>query len=246
MEEKNIGKKTSLVRKFFKIGIVKRIFFPIYKKMVLDPIYKKRNKVFLENGLETLTVFHQCMEKYNHPYTLMFGSLLGAIREHGFIKHDLDIDTCVWWDDYSPDIENHLKEFGFEIADVTLIDDGNTGRHESYRYKGVTLDIFYIYPAVDKLPFTCDYGKQPGCSSREQCVALYGGVLPRRIELPFTRERELVDFMGIKVYIPTNAHELMRCRYGENYMIPNPDKNSSYVYPVEWPEKLGVITIYEE
>lgn len=228
----------------FKFKPLKAVVFPIYKKIFIDPGTKKRNAKFHQYALEALTEFHKCMEKNKHPYTLMFGTLLGAIREHGFIKHDLDIDTSMWWNDYTPEIEEQLKEYGFTMVHVTTVDDGKYARHECYRFKEVTLDIFYIYPPVDKLPFTCDYALQPDCATETRSIEVHGGLLPRRIELPFTRERELIPFLGIQVYIPTNAHELMRCRYGESYMTPNPDIRTNHVHPVDWYEKIGVVKLF--
>lgn len=51
---------------------------------IIDPSIAKRN----------LLDFKKILDKYQVKFLIMHGTLLGAIREHGFIKHDIDIDTC--------------------------------------------------------------------------------------------------------------------------------------------------------
>ena len=74
-----------------------------YAKKLLKPIYypikqmfaNRRNASFRKNALEVLSSFDKCMIENNYNYCLIFGTLLGAIREKGFITHDFDIDVAI-------------------------------------------------------------------------------------------------------------------------------------------------------
>jgi len=60
--------------------------------------------------LDMLTDIDSAFKKHNIRYTLMFGTLLGAVRHGGFIPWDDDIDIAVPRKDY-----NHLLEHFTEI-----------------------------------------------------------------------------------------------------------------------------------
>ena len=199
--------------------------------------------LFLDNGLEALELFDICMKTCNIPYTLAFGTLLGAVREHGFIKHDIDIDVTIWDDDRRSNQVELLHNYGFELEHSFLVENGNLGREETYVYKGVHLDIFYIYPAITKqeYPYCCDFLGR-GCFTYEGCMEKYGSVLPRRLEMPFIKKIKNCSFNGLELPIPDNAEELLTYRYGPDYMIPNPNWGiqSHNQHIIEWTDMPGI------
>ena len=211
--------------------------------IIFGPITRHRERVekaqkaayFHAHALEALKAFVDCMEAGGFKYTLAFGSILGAIREHGFIKHDIDIDTSMWIDDFSPEVVTALEKAGFTWLFCNLVDDGRLGREDTFEYNGVRIDIFYFYPAIDTYPYCCDFVLR-----KEE----KGKFMARRIEVPYKRERKKTHFEGIEVYIPENAEEICQFRYGPNYMTPDPSWNwvNELKHLVEWKDKLDVTT----
>lgn len=182
----------------------------------------KRVRQFHKYGLEALEVFNKCMNENGHKYTLAFGTLLGAVREHGFIPHDNDIDLAMWIDDYTPKLIQNLKRYGIKRKHTYTIEGGKIGREDSFSYKGVQLDIFYFYKDDQGQAYCCDFIAFPGASCMNDSIKKYGGLQPRKLLLPLGEELTTIDFKGLKVSIPSNYHELLSFRYGDNYMTPIP------------------------
>ena len=236
---------TEIAHRAAKNRIVKEIlrpFYSLYQQMNRN----KRNRVFRKNGLEALVQFDRCMQEKGLFYTLAFGTMLGAIREHGFINHDLDIDVSMFIEDYSDDLASYLGDYGFRLHHSFLVDDGLLGREETYLFKGVSIDIFFFYPAIDYYPYCCDFQMYNDTSTFRESMKKYGRVLPRRIELPMRKERKKVSFEGVPLFVPQNAEEILSFRYGDDYMTPNPkwEVNSHDLHIVEWKEKKGLFVDY--
>lgn len=45
--------------------------------------------------MDVIQEFDEVMTSNSYRYFLIFGSMLGAVREHGLIKHDMDLDTAM-------------------------------------------------------------------------------------------------------------------------------------------------------
>lgn len=206
---------------------LKPIGSPIWRKLYTEPLENKRRKKFLENGLTLLTHFDEVMQRANIPYSLVFGTLLGAVRDNGFIKHDLDIDVAVWGDSDAHQIEKVLINSGFQLYKRIEVDNGVFGREETYIYNGVSIDLFYFYDFDNDLKYTTVFVPFDDCKTFDDSLKRYGGLLPIQLILPLDVQVRYIPFLGINVPIPINAIEFLVARYGENWRIPDP----TFVYP---------------
>lgn len=234
-----------IANKAAKIPGVKPLLKPAYywyKKR----IEKQRNMHFRANALDALKLFDKLLTDSGFEYTLAFGTLLGAVREKGFIKHDLDIDVAMWAEDWNPHLRTCLEAGGFKLAHSFEIEEGKWGREETYVYNDIPIDIFYFYPMIDLYPYCCDFLGYSDAPTYRMCNEKYGGARPRRIEIPMEHERVLTKFEDTVFYIPRNAHEILSFRYGDSYMIPNAKWtiNSNNAHIIEWKEKKGIYKEY--
>lgn len=235
-----------LALRFRESELARKLFKYSYHKL-LDLRKSNRRKRFHKYGLELIERFHQCMVDKNVPYTLAFGTLLGAVREKTFIAHDLDIDVSIWYEDYSPELRIYLSEYGFKLLHSYSVDDDRVGKEETYIYKGVTIDIFYFYNEDMRLPYCCDFIQFPGTNSILDSIRKKGGLLPRKIYIPLSKKRKIIDFQNIQLYVPENYEEILTFRYGNDYMIPNrnwsPVEDNPNIVEIE--NSLGVMIRYK-
>ena len=225
-----------------KIPLIKTILKPLYYRYK-DSVKEKRNKAFKENAIVLLEDFNKSMSSIHIEYSLAYGSMLGAVREHGFIKHDLDLDVFIWIDDFSDDIQDVLTKNGFKLEHRFLVENGKLGREETYSKYDISIDIFYVYPAIDKYPYTCAFYPFGDAVTWEQSLRKYGKLLAQRWDTPISRDYIEVDFENIKAKIPTNYDEFLRFSYGDDYMIPNPNYNPLDYdkHYVNWPEVFATV-----
>lgn len=78
---------------------------------------KKINELLLELLLE----FDRVCTKYNLPYFLNCGSAIGAVRHHGFIPWDDDVDVAMFQWDYDV-LKKHADEIWPEGSDYKLVE----------------------------------------------------------------------------------------------------------------------------
>ena len=220
-----------------RIKIIKQILSPIYWSFIKRN-NKKRHQRFLKYGIQTLEEFDNILVKNNIHYAVFAGTLLGAIRENGFLKHDLDIDTFMFNSNYSNKTKELLEEGGFQLKHYFLVNDGLNGREETYEKNGVSIDIFYLYNDETLGMYLCDFHVEKGSINFEDSMDRFGHVCARRLELPLSNDTLRVPFENIMVNIPANAEECLQRRYGDDFMIPNPNYQDSMEHPYikEWEE----------
>ena len=226
--------------------VLRKLFGPLYHALHRNKSISAVEDLkvnFRDKGLKVLELFDHILTENGFKYSLAFGTLLGAVREKGFIKHDADIDVFMWIDDYSPFLIECLSKYGFIVSHTFTVENDKCGKEDTIMLDGVQIDIFYIYPPLEgcKYPYCCDFIVHPDCISREHSLRKYGGLLPRRIEIPISKDLERVPFESLTLPILTNAHEFLLFRYGKDYMTPNPSWTSgSNPHIVPWMGKVAM------
>ncbi len=81
-------------------------------------LYLGRKKINRQIARQNLSDFNRIAQKNKLYFGLLYGTLLGAIREHDFIEHDEDIDLFVLSEqrDLLLQMLFELRENGFEVV----------------------------------------------------------------------------------------------------------------------------------
>ncbi len=120
-------------------------------------------KEIQQKALEVLEVFKEVCREHHLTYMAIGGTCIGAIRHHGFIPWDDDIDVVMPKDDYRKFIEiapivlnypysiitpktckhYHVTYSKMQDEETTFVEKASMKYHD--RYSGVFIDIFPIY-----------------------------------------------------------------------------------------------------
>ena len=220
-----------VLKELVKGTMIYKKFYAPWKQYKENKILSRRRSLLAMNGLELLKYFNNIMQEENIPYWLEFGSLLGAYRDHGFIKNDFDFDVGVYLSD-ARRIYHALSSNGFELIREFHVR-GENGLEQTYEYRGVTIDLFYFYTSKNK--FICNGFYNP----INQRVGKYFDICVS--EFIFERfSTSPIEFLGLTVPVPNNTERHIIEVYGNGYKIYDPyftDGFNKIKYPIE--EKIG-------
>lgn len=142
--------------------------------------------------------FKKVMDKHKIRYGLMFGTLLGAIREGNFIAWDEDIDIFVLDEDRKK-VLNALFDFekvGFKVA--------------RYRKKMDLLSIIRDDEYIDMYFFRKTFNKKRREGNFE-------------IDAKYLEKSETLEFFGEQFPVPIHPKKVLNILYGEDWHIPKKD-----------------------
>jgi len=166
-------------------------------------------KAMTENMLD----FKEVMDKNKIPFVLIAGTLLGAVREHGFITYDTDADIACFNELERKDhwklkqIKEDLTAKGFRCVgnDVCYL------HADFFIRNGEKIDMFWFTRIDDEW--------------------LTGNTL--RFPSHYFDNLDEIDFLGKKFKIPSNVEKFLEISYGKNWRIPNPKAQHLNTNPKE-------------
>ena len=193
--------------------------FVILALLLLLVIYGIRSKT-VENFMnmkptEKQTIYRNILERTNMaldalnvPFFLSSGTCLGYVRERDFIDHDYDIDIGIHSKDYTPKIIDEMNKQGLYLYRV--LGSYQKGLELSFYLPNVPaqrrakIDIFVHNDNGSK---TCWYSYNWNKTKKLQyCVSSF--------------DTEEVDFLGLKVNIPSPSIQYLEEHYGKDWRIP--------------------------
>ena len=198
----------------YKDNVLAKFFVRPFYRMKVKHAENIRRKLFHLNAEELLKKIKMALDDNNVFFWLEFGTLLGVYRENNFIEHDLDLDIGVFFED-TYKINGILKDYGFvKIKEYKVGDDGCLGFEETYKYKGVTVDVFYFHKNEDMM-YCITFS-----AFENEYVDNLSLFQVKQISVPFNGFSK-IEFKGTWFNIPQKTEEHLAAHYGVNFMIPN-------------------------
>jgi len=160
-------------------------------------------------GYTTLNIIHNVMTKNSINYFIDFGTLLGFIREKGFIKNDLDIDIGIIYDNNLEIIvKRHLNNEKFVLLKEYLYN-GEVVQQSFIKYN-IKIDINYYFNSNDKSICYLFYNKKA-----EESISVV------KMEYNIISNTQDILINNNKYKIPRNYNILLEQKYGINWQIPD-------------------------
>lgn len=164
---------------------------------------------------EAFITMESIFSAHGIEYWPMLGTLLGLHRERGPIAHDLDLDIGVWIEDRDK-IRDYLLNYGCSPLHTFKSASFGDAIEDSFEINGVKVDFFYCKKIDNTIAFYDFPDLDEGGNELPQ-----GMVSVRKMTLPLDGF-ELLSYKGIEIRVPSNIHEHLSCRYGDDYMTPDP------------------------
>jgi len=204
-----------IIKIILKSSAIGKLIYPIvqgvYRSYAI-PLKRKRLQKF---GTQILSDLHTILLLNNIKYHLDFGSLLGVVREHDFIKHDDDIDLTIVDQNPNPvSILTVLLKNGFGFIHAMMV----KGRIVEFSVQKHNLSVdFFFYMPVDRLGKVgvCDVYFDPKVKYPSPDLNNY-----RIWYFPDDTKTQIVKFKDIDVCIPEKPEEVLEFEYGPGWKTP--------------------------
>ena len=158
-------------------------------------LFLGRKLINPEIAKNNLKDFKIIMDKHNIRYGLMYGSLLGAVRDGGFIPWDEDVDIFVMEEDRS---KVHEALFDFQNIGMKVAREEFGGELISIIRDDEYIDMYFFKRTFNGKRRSCDYA-----------------VSAHHIE-----NRDTMDFLEMDFHIPADSKNLLVSLYGDDWHIP--------------------------
>lgn len=174
------------------------------RRVYRDEVLCSKRNFDKGNAKEMLHIIKTIFDANNIHFLLNFGTLLGAVREHDFIGHDVDIDLSL-----------HEKyKLSFYRVLPLLSEKGIILCRQfkdcffSLYYKGIICDFDVVSEPC--FPYSVRYFK----------------VLEKLYPKFYTIETEYIDFLGEQYEIPKEPERFLEYMYGKSWRIPQKGKQA--------------------
>lgn len=178
--------------------LMRRFLYPVARWFMID-VLNYRQIVMRLYGYDAVAKIQIASENVGISCYPMYGTLLGFVRDGGFIAHDNDIDFMICEEPLLEKFYRALLDEGFTFSRYILFD----GRFKEFsmRYKECSIDFFGRGEFVGDDIF----------KARTENYGEFWGSL----EVPSPKNPQPFYVHGVRTVLPENYDEILRQNYGD-------------------------------
>lgn len=208
-----------LIKKILKSNSLGRIIYPTLNKVYRLYSVPKRRRRLQREGYNVLKTLFLLSEENSLGLFPVYGTLLGFMRDNGFIKWDDDIDLGFVDDDgkLQSKIIKTLLKHGFEFYSGQKYHDKLA--EFTLKYKNITIDFFPLHSSSDSLLAQAFYWRDNVTYDSPAANSTY------YMRHPLISELTPLIVHDVSVVIPQNWEEVLKAEFGEKWAIPDPNFN---------------------
>ena len=207
------------VKKILKSVAFGRLIYPLFQKPYLWYAKPMKRRRLQNHGVAVLERFENFMRREGIAHCMEFGTLLGFVRDHGFIKHDDDVDVVIMPGEIEP------------VALLKKFMDAGYGFIHGFNYEGklieftiadpsqVTIDIFMPVRNAENpeyfdytIPFWDAKVSYPNEKANNVRCTTYLG----------DKDIHDIELLGLKLPVAGNAEAVLESEYG-SWKLPDPN-----------------------
>lgn len=193
--------------------------FSIVRKVFSGILVSIKSYFFRKNVDKTFKRLIEILEKEKIENFIVFGTLLGIIRENNFIKHDLDLDFGVWENCDFEKLQILLEKNNFSLKSEIRLTSSSEIEYQNYIDKNTKISIdFYKFTRKNKQTYYYEFLRKENLSY-EETIKKFGGLDVFRFEYSIFKLKQ-INFKEKKINIIENYEEFFIKHYGKNYLTP--------------------------
>ncbi len=214
----------AIVKKCLKTLAFGRWMYPFFQKCWRSIVIPMRQKRLQKYGADCLRRLHETLTSNGIVYHCDYGTLLGFIRDNGFIPHDDDVDITI------PVCAQKTPQ---EVLKVLLANgyqylhgfeyDGRLGEFTVIDKTDISIDVFFAEAMANTTETV--YGFQPIWRTDYAYPSENANTLIRYVFKTPTSITTM-NVCGAIVSVPENADEVIASEYGQEWKTPDSKFNT--------------------
>ena len=195
-------------------AIGRLVYEPLHKLYRLYSVPHRRH-MLRKNGVAVLKHLSDVFSRHGIPAYATYGTLLGFVRDSGFIQTDDDVDIGILPGRWTPSklLRVLLNEEGFSFVFAFSYEDKVTEFKVSYM--GVPVDFFFYEDTGNSFKAHAYYYFPSEVYPNDKANTAKMIVEPKVTEL------KNIDIFGIKFPAPSDSERVLAQLYGADWRIPN-------------------------
>ena len=228
------------IKKVLRLGPLRLLYEPMHKLYRLYSVPHRR-RLLRKRGPEVLADLVHIAQKHSIPVFAAYGTLLGFVREKGFIAHDEDMDFGILPNAMTPQELLRIlleRESGFEVRFIYKYRECVS--EFKVVYKGIPIDFFFFDRDGEHfLSHLLFY--LPGKKYAEPNANTI-----REVTFAAVNRLKKINVFGIEFPIPENEVEVLESLYGPTWRTPDKKWSDDKRPQIEESDELGYLITLDE